>query len=192
MSIKAVSENIDGTQNHIKLSRNPFKKFSMGRQEMMHDLTTVRILRLSIGATIAMALAYALDWPLAMLTPVFTVVFLSLPFPRPTLYLGFRNMLQTLLAVAIGVLFTLYLLPMPFVFSLMFGLALFHTYYTHFRTAALVVIPTKVRKNVKNQKGEARAILQVSLRACLGFQPGHEQSISQHHDHRSNKQTNNS
>ncbi len=129
MSIKAVSANIDGTQNHIKLSRNPFKKFSMGWQEMMQDLRTVRILRLSIGATIAMALAYAINWPLAMLTPVFTVVFLSLPFPRPTLYLGFRNMMQTLLAVAIGVLFTLYLLPMPFVFSLMFGLALFHTYY---------------------------------------------------------------
>lgn len=38
-------------------------------------------------------------------------------------------MMQTLMAVAIGVLFTLYLLPIPFVFSLMFGLALFHSYY---------------------------------------------------------------
>ena len=95
----------------------------------MQDARAVRIMRLSIGSTIAMALAYAINWPLAMLTPVFTVVFLSLPFPGPNLEQGFRNMMQTLLAVAIGVLLTLYLLPIPFVFFLIFGLSLFHTYY---------------------------------------------------------------
>ena len=84
----------------------------------MQDARAVRIMRLSIGSTIAMALAYAINWPLAMLTPVFTVVFLSLPFPGPNLEQGFRNMMQTLLAVAIGVLLTLYLLPIPFVFFL--------------------------------------------------------------------------
>ncbi|MEH6577764.1 MAG: DUF2955 domain-containing protein [Amphritea sp.] len=101
----------------------------MGWQEMMQDQNTVRALRLSISATLAMALAYAINWPLAMLTPIFTVVFLSLPFPRPSLQQGFINMMQTLVAVVIGALFALYLLPIPLVFSLMLCLALFHTYY---------------------------------------------------------------
>ncbi len=122
VSTKEVAMGIEGTYN-------PFKKLKAGWLEILQDAKAVRIMRLSIGSTIAMALAYAIDWPLAMLTPVFTVVFLSLPFPRPSLYQGFRNMLQTLLAVAIGVVLTLYLLPIPFVFLLIFGLLLFHTYY---------------------------------------------------------------
>lgn len=101
----------------------------MNWQVMLQDLRTVRILRLSVGVTIAMALAYAINWPLAVLTPVFTVFFLSLPLPRPNLQQGLRNMLQTLLAFFLGVLFTLYLLPLPLIFILMLALALFHIYY---------------------------------------------------------------
>ncbi|MEH6651339.1 MAG: DUF2955 domain-containing protein [Motiliproteus sp.] len=95
----------------------------------MSDARSVRVLRLAIGSTIAMALAYSINWPLAMLTPVFTVVFLSLPMPRPTLYQGLKNMAQTFLAVTIGVIVTLYLLPIPFVFALVLGVLLFHAYY---------------------------------------------------------------
>ena len=120
---------INELTTHIQTTKNPLKKLKVGWLEILQDAKAVRIMRLSIGSTIAMALAYAINWPLAMLTPVFTVVFLSLPFPRPSLYQGFKNMLQTLIAVAIGVLITLYLLPIPFVFSLIFGLLLFHTYY---------------------------------------------------------------
>jgi len=109
--------------------QNPFKKLRAGWLEILQDAKSVKIMRLSIGATIAMLLAYAINWPLAMLTPVFTVVFLSLPFPRPSLYRGFRNMMQTLLAVAIGVVLTLYLLPIPLVFFPVFAVVLFHTYY---------------------------------------------------------------
>ncbi|MCU7835764.1 MAG: DUF2955 domain-containing protein [gamma proteobacterium symbiont of Taylorina sp.] len=114
---------------HIQTTKNPLKKLTTGWLDILQDATAVRVMRLSIGSTIAMALAYAFNWPLAMLTPVFTVVFLSLPLPRPSFYQGFRNMLQTLLAVAIGVFITLYLMPIPFIFSLIFGLLLFHTYY---------------------------------------------------------------
>ncbi|MCK5355671.1 MAG: DUF2955 domain-containing protein, partial [Methyloprofundus sp.] len=124
-----MSTSPEGTQNHLKRSENPFKKLKTAWRKMMQDLKTVRILRLSLGVTIAMAVAFAINWPLAMLTPVFTVVFLSLPMPRPSFQQGFKNMMETLLGLTIGVLFALFLLPYPFVYVLMIGLALFYTYY---------------------------------------------------------------
>lgn len=124
-----MSTSLATTQKYQKQSANPFRKLILSWQLMMQDLKTVRILRLSIATTLAMALAYAINWPLAMLTPVFTVVFLSLPLPRPNLRQGFNNMLQTLLAFIVGILFALYLLPLPFIFILMTGLAFFHIYY---------------------------------------------------------------
>jgi len=124
-----MSTSLENSQNFLKWSIGPVRKLLANWQAMMQDLKTVRILRLSIATTLAMALAYAFNWPLAFLTPVFTVVFLSLPLPRPNLFQGFKNMLQTLMAFAIGVLFSVYLSPFPFVFILLLGLALFHIYY---------------------------------------------------------------
>ncbi len=108
---------------------NPYIRIKARWKAMLQDAKAVRVLRLSIGSTIAMALAYSINWSLAVLTPVFTVVILSLPLPKPSLYHGLKNMIETMLALTIGVLLTLYLLPMPFVFFLVFGLALFHSYY---------------------------------------------------------------
>lgn len=124
-----MSTSLENVQNHLKLSGNPLRQITIAWQKMMQDLKTVRILRLSVGVTIAMAVAFAINWPLAMLTPVFTVVFLSLPMPRLSFRQGFKNMMETLLGLTIGVLFALFLLPYPFVYVLMFGLALFYTYY---------------------------------------------------------------
>ncbi len=101
-----------------------------GYAMILQDAKAVKIMRLSVGSTIAMLLAYAFNWNLAMLTPVFTVVILAMPLPKPSLEQILKNMMQTLLAMAAGVLLTLYLLPLPIVFSLIFFLALFHTYYS--------------------------------------------------------------
>ena len=124
-----MSTNLENTQHHLKRPGSPLKKRKAAWQKMMQDLKTVKILRLSLGVTIAMSVAFAINWPLAMLTPVFTVIFLSLPMPRPSFQQGFKNMLETLLGLTIGVLFALLLLPYPFVYILMIGLALFYTYY---------------------------------------------------------------
>ena len=124
-----MSTSPENTQNHLKRPERPFKKLKAAWQKMTQDLKTVKILRLSLGMTISMAVAFAINWPLAMLTPVFTVVFLSLPMPRPSFQQGFKNMMETLLGLTIGVLFALFLLPYPFVYILMIGLALFYTYY---------------------------------------------------------------
>ncbi len=105
------------------------KGFSSGYATILQDAKSVRIMRLSVGSTIAMLLAYGFNWHLAMLTPVFTVVILAMPLPKPSLDQVLKNMMQTLLAMAIGVLMTLYLLPLPIIFSLVFFLVLFHTYY---------------------------------------------------------------
>ncbi len=48
------------------------------------SLTDTRILRLALGTTIAMALAQAVGWPFAFITPVFTAMFLTAPMPCPS------------------------------------------------------------------------------------------------------------
>lgn len=93
------------------------------------DQTSIRIFRFSIGVTIAVALAYGINWPLAFLLPVFTSIILSLPLPMPTLQAGLRNMLYTVLAFALGLVFSLFFLNYPVAYILMLGLVLFHLYY---------------------------------------------------------------
>jgi hypothetical protein len=97
--------------------------------EIAEDQVSVRIVRFALGVTIAVALAYGIEWPLAFLFPVLTAVMLSLPLPMPTLAGGLRNMLQSLLAFAIGLMFSLFFIQYPLAYILMLGLVLFHLYY---------------------------------------------------------------
>ena len=91
--------------------------------------TSIRILRYAIGVTLSAALAYAVNWPLSFLLPVLTAFMLSLPLPMPTLAIGLRNMLHTLMAFGLGLVFALSLLRFPLVYILMLGLVMFHLYY---------------------------------------------------------------
>lgn len=104
--------------------------------ELMQDQKRVRILRLSLGVTLAMSLAFAINWPLALLTPIFTTVFLSQPIPGPSLQSGLKNMLQTLIAFALGVIFTLFIYQYPMVYVLLLAPALFYIYYNLNRGAS--------------------------------------------------------
>jgi len=121
-ALSAYNTIINGLTTSLSKMRSDWKS-------LLQDLNTARRLRLSIGATLAMALAYGFNWPLSMLTPMFTVMLLSLPLPRPSLRRGVKNMLQTLVAAAIGVFISLYFLSMPVIFFLVLALILFHTYY---------------------------------------------------------------
>jgi len=89
----------------------------------------IRALRYAVGITIAAALAFAIDWPLAFLFPVLSAVFLALPLPKFTLAQGFRNMRDTLFAFGVGFLFTQFILPFPIIYIPFLGLALCQTYY---------------------------------------------------------------
>ena len=90
---------------------------------------TVRIVRYTVGVTLAAAIAFAYEWPLFFLTPVLAAFFLSLPLPGPTLRQTLDLFGYVLVAFALGLVFTLYLLPYPLIYILLLGLALFHIYY---------------------------------------------------------------
>ena len=98
-------------------------------QEITQNITHVRALRFSVGVTLSVALAYGINWPLSFLFPVLTSVLLSLPLPMPGLRVGFRNMLHTLIAFGLGLVFSLFFLKYPIAYLLMLGLVLFHLYY---------------------------------------------------------------
>jgi hypothetical protein len=92
------------------------------------DLRRVRILRFAVGSTAATAIAYAYEWPLFYLTPVLTIVFLSKPMPN--LKRGmWKLIVYVVAAVALGLVFTLFLTPFPLVYVPLLGLAIFNVYY---------------------------------------------------------------
>ena len=98
-------------------------------QEITQNQTHVRALRFAVGVTFSVALAYGINWPLSFLFPVLTSVLLSLPFPMPSLRAGLSNMLHTLMAFGLGLVFSLFFLKYPIAYLLMLGLVLFHLYY---------------------------------------------------------------
>jgi hypothetical protein len=98
-------------------------------REIAVDPVSVRVIRLALGVTLSVALAYGIEWPLAFLLPILTAVFLSLPLPMPSLAGGLLNMLHSLLAFGIGLVFSLFFINFPLAYLLMLGLVLFHLYY---------------------------------------------------------------
>lgn len=96
---------------------------------LIADSTRARILRYALGVTLAMALAYAIDWPLSFLTPLLCAVILAKPLPVLPLKVGLLNMAVTLLTFTFSFVFTQLLLPYPLVYSLSLALVLFYTYY---------------------------------------------------------------
>jgi len=89
----------------------------------------IRIIRFAVGVTLAVMLSSAINWPLSFLVPLLTSIMLAIPMPVPSLKLGLTNMLHTLGAFFIGLLFTLFLLPFQMAYFPMLGLVLFHLYY---------------------------------------------------------------
>ncbi|PKG40668.1 hypothetical protein CXF74_01900 [Psychromonas sp. Urea-02u-13] len=89
----------------------------------------MRQMRFAFGVTLSAALAYGINWPLAFLLPIFSCMLLALPFPKPSLQASLKNMLNTLKAFALGLVFSLFFLQYPIAYILMLGLALFHIYY---------------------------------------------------------------
>ena len=97
--------------------------------EIRADPRSIRVLRLAVGVTLSVAIAYAIEWPLAFLLPVLTGTMLALPLPMPTLAGGLRNMSQSLMGFGIGLAFSLFFIHFPMAYLLMLALVLFHLYY---------------------------------------------------------------
>ena len=96
---------------------------------LFDDLKTMRVLRFAFGVTLACALAYGINWPLAFLMPVFTAMILAMPLPKPSVKASLNNMMSTLMAFVIGLSFSLFFLQYPIAYLLVLALVLFHLYY---------------------------------------------------------------
>ena len=90
---------------------------------------SIRVMRFAVGVTLAVAISSAINWPLAFLVPILSSVILAMPIPMPGLKTGLTNMLYTISAFMIGIVFTLFLLPYPLVYMPMLALVLFNLYY---------------------------------------------------------------
>jgi len=103
-------------------------------------LRRLRILRYAFGVTGAVAIAFAVNWPLSFLTPVFVAVFLALPLPTMTIRQGLNGLLYVVAAFFLGLSFTLFLLPFPLVYVFLLGLTLFHIYYLANRRGPVLLV----------------------------------------------------
>ena len=103
------------------------------------DQRTVRVVRYTVGVTVATAIAFGVQWPMFFLTPVLVAFFLSLPLPSPTLKQALDLFGYVLVAFVLGLVFTLFLLPYALIYILLLGLALFHIYYLVNRGGPLIL-----------------------------------------------------
>jgi hypothetical protein len=106
----------------------------------MTALCVARTLRFALGTTLAAGFAFGIDYPLAVMTPVFTAVFLGTPGPR----LGLRQMLAIFAAafigLGLGVVASLVLPHAPSLLFLAVGLALFRIFLAASRGASPLLV----------------------------------------------------
>ena len=93
------------------------------------SIATRRILRLALGSSLSMAFSQAVNWPLSFVAPIFTILFLSLPIPAPTIKsaIGFSGILVG--AVLLSQLLLPFLDHAAMAGVLLVGLALFGSFY---------------------------------------------------------------
>lgn len=113
-------------------------------------LQTVSILRMTLGLTTAVAVAYGIAWPLNFITPLFAVIFLLFPA-----WIGWKMAVQILLrltfSLLIGLIISEYFLNLPLLCVPLYGLLFFYIYYndtpsappmaTLFMTLGITIVP---------------------------------------------------
>jgi hypothetical protein len=92
------------------------------------DLRTAQIVRFTVASTAATAISFAMAWPLFFVCPLLTIVFLSKKIPGLTHRKGYL-ILYVLIAMLLGLVFTLFLQPYPMIYVPMLGLVVFNIYY---------------------------------------------------------------
>lgn len=113
-------------------------------------LANVRALRISLGATTAIAIAYGVAWPLSFMVPLFVVMFLAMPGP----WFGWKVAMQITRRLAVGLLMGLiiseFFLRLPLVCVPLYALLFFYIYYndatappmaTIFMTMGITMVP---------------------------------------------------
>ena len=113
-------------------------------------LANVRALRITLGTTLAIAVAYGVAWPLSFMMPLFAVMFLAMPGP----WFGWKMALQIIRRLLTGLLCGLiiseFFLGMPFVCVPLYALLFFYIFYndatappmaTIFMTLGITMVP---------------------------------------------------
>lgn len=114
-------------------------------------LQTIQIMRLTLGGWAAIAVAYALAWPLYFLTPIFTCMFLSMPLP----WIGWKTASRMLswlaFSLLLGLLISEIFLGYPLICILLYGVLFFLIYYNDtpaapplsvmFMTLGITIVP---------------------------------------------------
>jgi uncharacterized membrane protein YccC len=168
------------TDTSVNHPNNPPSAVQRVRRRLWtSDLRTARIVRFAVGVTAAVAIAFGFEWPLYFLTPVFTAFFLSLPLPAPTPRKMIDNILYVFAAFALGLVFTLFLLPYPLIYVVALGLVLFRIYYLANRggpiflvlmcLVAVLILPMLGQTNEALPMGFALYFVWSSLLAILLF-----------------------
>ncbi len=98
-----------------------------------------RTLRYAVGATIAMAIALGVGWPLSYLTPVLSLGFLAAP-ARLELKAGLGFVSVVAAACLAGLVLVEFLLPFPLVYLPFIGLVLFRLFYAKAGGASPLVV----------------------------------------------------
>ncbi len=93
------------------------------------NISSVRILRLALGAALAIMVSQLAGWDLSFVAPVFTILILSLPLPAPTPGKGLRFVLALSLGIYSGFLLLPVLLHFHDVGVLLLSVALFWSFY---------------------------------------------------------------
>ncbi len=113
-------------------------------------LQNVRILRMTIGVTVAVAVSYGVAWPLFFVSPIFGAIFLTIP-----VWIGWKMAVQLLarliFSLLIGLMISEFCLDYSLVCIPLYGLLLFFIYYndtpaappmqTLFMTIGVIMIP---------------------------------------------------
>jgi len=93
------------------------------------DPASRRILRMALGTALAMWFCQAVGWTMSFICPVFAVVILSLPIPAPSFGGGVKFVAALSLSVYAGLALLPFLEYHRGVGTLLFSLALFHSFY---------------------------------------------------------------
>ncbi len=113
-------------------------------------LQALRIARITVGVTAAVAVSYGCAWPLFFITPIFAFIFLAMP-----VWIGWRMALQLLFrlgySLLIGVGISEFFLNYPLLCVPLYGLLFFFIYYndtpsappmaTLFMTLGVTMVP---------------------------------------------------
>lgn len=113
-------------------------------------LANVRALRISLGTTLAIAVAYGLAWPLSFMMPLFAVMFLAMPGPWFGWKMAMQIIRRLVTGLFCGLIISEFFLGMPLVCVPLYALLFFYIFYndatapplaTIFMTMGITMVP---------------------------------------------------